>query len=125
MQARVYYEDTDAGGVVYHTNYIKYCERARSDLFFQKGVTPSIQDCHFVVSSLCCKFIKSAKLGDLLDVDATITEMKSASMSVHQNIFLGSQKIFEMDLKLGFVDTSGNIRKIPQELRDILQAVAI
>ena len=40
MKIRVYYEDTDAGGIVYHTNYIKFCERARSEVFFQRGIIP-------------------------------------------------------------------------------------
>ncbi|MEN8727803.1 MAG: acyl-CoA thioesterase, partial [Sulfurovum sp.] len=44
MKIRVYYEDTDAGGIVYHTNYIKYCERARSEIFFQRGKKPTLGD---------------------------------------------------------------------------------
>ena len=65
MRIRVYYEDTDCGGIVYHTNYIKYCERARSELFFAQGTPPSHATCGFVVSALEAKFLGFAKLGDI------------------------------------------------------------
>ncbi|KIM04541.1 MAG: hypothetical protein KN64_07305 [Sulfurovum sp. AS07-7] len=119
MKIRVYYEDTDAGGVVYHTNYIKYCERARSDLFFAKGLSPVINDTHFVVSELECKFYKPAKLGDILEVKTALIEIKNASLLLEQTIYKESEKIFEMQIKLGFVDTNGKITKIPDELKTI------
>ena len=57
MKIRVYYEDTDAGGVVYHTNYIKYCERARSELFFERGLSPQVSPTEFfVVKNINCDF---------------------------------------------------------------------
>ncbi len=119
MMIRVYYEDTDAGGVVYHTNYIKYCERARSDIFFAKGLSPVINDTHFVVSELECKFYQPAKLGDMLEVKTTPTEIKNASLVLEQTIYKENEMIFKMVVKLGFVDTNGKITKIPQELKTI------
>jgi len=52
VKIRVYYEDTDAGGVVYHSNYLNFCERARSELFFQKELSPVLQNGHFVARKL-------------------------------------------------------------------------
>ena len=69
MQMRVYYEDTDAGGIVYHTNYIKYCERARSEHFFVKNMMPGEGSQYgFVVRKINADFLGSARLGDILKV---------------------------------------------------------
>lgn len=119
VKIRVYYEDTDAGGVVYHTNYIKYCERDRSEVFFINDSSPEMNGCHFVVSDITCKFIKSAKLGDILDVKTELLEKKNVSLLLKQTIFLKDEKIFEMQVRVGFVDKSGKITKIPQELQTI------
>jgi len=119
MQIRVYYEDTDAGGVVYHANYIKYCERARSEIFFLKGLRPVINDTHFVVSELECKFYKHAILGDLLEIKTKPIEIKNASLQLEQTIYKENEKIFQMRVKLGFVNIEGKIQKIPQELKTI------
>ncbi|MDD5359222.1 MAG: YbgC/FadM family acyl-CoA thioesterase [Sulfurovaceae bacterium] len=119
MKIRVYYEDTDAGGVVYHTNYIKYCERARSEIFFENDSSPELDGCHFVVSDITCKFIKSAKLGDILDVKTELLEKKRVSLLLKQTIFIKDEKIFEMQVRVGFVEKNGKITKIPQELQTI------
>ena len=68
MQIRVYYEDTDCGNMVYHSIYLNYCERARSELFFKKGLLPHSQDEFFVVKSCEANWIKSAKFADILDI---------------------------------------------------------
>ena len=76
MKIRIYYEDTDAGGIVYHANYIKYCERARSEMFFGSDVKPFSKDGHFVVSEIRAKFKKPAVLGDLLEVKTSVASLK-------------------------------------------------
>ncbi len=58
MKYRIYYEDTDCGGVVYYANYLKFCERARSELFFQKGLSPHNNDEFFVVKNVNADYIK-------------------------------------------------------------------
>ena len=61
MKIRVYYEDTDTGGIVYHTNYIKFCERARSEMFFERGMVPSQSDeSGFVVRNLSANFLATS-----------------------------------------------------------------
>lgn len=87
MNIRVYYEDTDSGGIVYHANYIKYCERARSEIFFNSDIHPFNDECNFVVSSLQAKFIKPAHLGDMLCVKTEVTNIKGASIELKQEIY--------------------------------------
>ena len=80
MKIRIYYEDTDAGGIVYHTNYIKYCERARSEAFFETGLNFTKEGGYFVVSALEAKFLASAVLGDEVVVRTKLIELKKASL---------------------------------------------
>lgn len=86
MKIRVYYEDTDAGGIVYHANYIKFCERARSEKFFAAKYEFSEQS-QFVVSEIKAKFIAPARLGDLLEIRTSVLETRRASVLIRQEIF--------------------------------------
>lgn len=99
-QTRVYYEDTDLGGIVYHTNYIKYCERARSEIFFQNGLSPVTEDTHFIVKSLRADFIKAAQFGDELEVRTKALAIKKASLTLSQEIWSGPIQIFQMEVDL-------------------------
>jgi acyl-CoA thioester hydrolase len=120
MKIRVYYEDTDAGGVVYHTNYIKYCERARSELFFQAGKSPAIAEGHFLLKHLECDFIRSAKLGDLLEAKHELIEFKNASLTLKQSIYLDETKIFEMTCLLVYVKNA-KPSKIDEKTKEFMQ----
>lgn len=113
MQIRVYYEDTDAGGIVYHSNYLNFCERARSHLFFDAGRSPILEGGHFVAKHIEADYIKSAKLGDILEVKTSLLEMKNASFTLLQQIFRGEEKLFEMTIVLVYIDFAGNMAKIP------------
>ena len=120
MNIRVYYEDTDAGGIVYHTNYIKYCERARSEIFFQKGRLPTDGDnSGFVVRNINANFLGAAVLGDMLEVSSEVLKQKSASVILKQSIFKNEKKIFEMEVTLVFV-RDGKPKIIPEYLHNIL-----
>ena len=123
MQIRVYYEDTDAGGIVYHSNYLNFCERARSQLFFDAGRSPILEGGHFVAKHLEADYIKSAKLGDLLDVKTTLLEMKNASFTLLQRVYRGEVKLFEMSIVLVYIDFQGNMKKIPAEEKDFFSAL--
>lgn len=87
MQIRVYYEDTDCGGILYHTNYIKYCERARSELFFLRKMLPSQANAGFVLSSLQAQFLGFARLGDTLEVRSKILKIGKVQVLLLQEIF--------------------------------------
>jgi acyl-CoA thioester hydrolase len=119
MKTRIYYEDTDMGGIVYHTNYIKYCERARSELFFAQNMSPTENGCHFVVKDLKCSFIASAKLGDTVEVKSSLVSSKAASVVLNQSIYREDEKLFEMEILLVFVCGEGKISKIPAHLKEM------
>ncbi|MDD2370069.1 MAG: YbgC/FadM family acyl-CoA thioesterase [Sulfuricurvum sp.] len=113
MKIRVYYEDTDVGGVVYHSNYINFCERARSQLFFDAGRSPILEGGHFVAKHIEADYIKSAKFADILDVKTTLVEMKHASFTLLQQVFRNEEKIFEMTINLVHLNFEGKMTKIP------------
>jgi len=120
MKIRIYYDDTDAGGIVYHTNYLKFCERARSELFFERGKSPAVDGGHFVVRHIDADFLKSAKLGDIVEVKHKIIDMKNASFRVLQNVWLDDIKLFEMTSLLVFVK-DGKPCLVSEEVKDFLK----
>lgn len=121
MKIRVYYEDTDMGGVVYHSNYLNYCERARSNIFFQKGLSPVLPQSHFVVKFLEANYIASAKLGDILEVKTEVCKIKAASFVLLQTIYKEEKKIFSMTITLAHISFEGKLLKITQDIKDLLE----
>lgn len=122
MQIRVYYEDTDVGGVVYHSNYLNFCERARSQLFFDAGRSPILETGHFVAKHIDADYLKSAKFADILEVKTTLLELKNASFSLLQQVFRGEEKLFEMTIVLVYIDFNGNVSKIPKSEKEFLSS---
>ncbi len=120
MNIRVYYEDTDVGGVVYHSNYLNFCERARSQLFFDAGRSPILSDGHFVAKHIEADYIKSAKFGDVVEVKTTLLQSRNASFTLLQEIYRSSEKLFTMKIQLVYIDFEGNIAKIPDSDREFL-----
>ncbi|MFA6195602.1 MAG: YbgC/FadM family acyl-CoA thioesterase [Sulfurimonas sp.] len=120
MQIRVYYEDTDTGGVVYHSNYLNFCERARSDAFFQRGLTPVLACGHFVARKVVAEYFSSAKLGDLLDVKTSLIKMSGASFVLLQTIYKNDAKIFELQITLAYINFSGNVQKIDSVTKELI-----
>ncbi len=124
MQVRVYYEDTDAGGVVYHSNYLNFCERARSEFFFNKGFSPIIDDAHFVVRKIDCDFLSPALFGDTLFVKTNILNMKNASLTLLQEITKENKVIFKATIMLVLVKNS-KVQKINKDIKTFLNSVFI
>lgn len=132
MRIRIYYEDTDCGGIVYHTNYIKYCERARSEIFFKKLILPQKENCGFVVSALEAQFLGVARLGDLLEVRSKLAKISRVQLWLHQEIFKIKEfsefraqdvqkPIFSCDVRLVYMDTiKQKPMPIPQDLLALL-----
>ncbi|MDP2076870.1 MAG: YbgC/FadM family acyl-CoA thioesterase [Sulfuricurvum sp.] len=123
MQIRVYYEDTDIGGVVYHSNYLNFCERARSQLFFDAGRSPILESGHFVAKHIEADYIKSAKFADILDVKTTLLELKNASFTLLQQVFKGDEKLFEMTIVLVYLNFEGYMSKIPTSEKEFLSSL--
>jgi len=116
MKIRVYFEDTDIGGIVYHSKYINFCERARSEILFSKGLTPfdASTNSGYIVSSLNCNFIKTSTLGDILEVKSSIKEKSKVKFTLNQQIFKNNEKIFDMDIVLVYLK-NGKPAKLEEE----------
>ena len=120
MQIRVYYEDTDAGGIVYYSNYLNFCERARSDAFFSVGKLPVLESGHFVVKKVVADYLLSAKLGDLLDIKTKLLNMGAASFSLNQTVYKDGKKLFEMQVTLAYINFEGKIQKIDATVKELI-----
>ena len=122
---RVYYEDTDAGGIMYHGNYINFCERARSDMLRDLGLPASevVEKLHtgFVVRHLDAEYLQICELDDLLTVETTLKQIKNTSFTMKQVIHKGetdqNSVTFTMDVTVVCIDLSGKPTRIPEELR--------
>lgn len=123
MKIRVYYEDTDVGGVVYHSNYLNFCERARSELFFAADRSPITSVGHFVVKEIKANYVKSAKFGDVLEVKTSLKSVKNASLIMIQKIYRDEVLIFEMEVKLVHLTLGGEIALIPEEEKIFLSEI--
>ncbi|MCF6200815.1 MAG: YbgC/FadM family acyl-CoA thioesterase [Hydrogenimonas sp.] len=121
MKIRVYYEDTDAAGIVYYANYLKFCERARSELFLKNGLSPQGDDGFFVVKSLEAEYIKPAALGDMLDVETKLEEKRGASIVLKQRVLKEQEPLFEMRIRLAFVK-DGRPAKIPSRIYSLMSS---
>ena len=118
---KVYYEDTDSGGIVYYANYLKYIERARTETLgtvglFQNKIKDQL-NLIFVVRSIFAEYIKPAKLDDILEVTTNFLKLGMVSIVVEQEIFLKKTKIFGAKVKLGIIDLNGKPKKLPSTLR--------
>jgi acyl-CoA thioester hydrolase len=123
MKIRIYYEDTDAGGVVFYANYLKFCERARSEVFFENNSSPHIIDdegneSFFVVKDLKASYFAPAKLADIIDVQTEVVTIKNASVVLKQTIYKDKLKLFQMEVKLAFL-RNNKPSKIPENLKEI------
>lgn len=122
MNIKVYYEDTDCGGVVYHSNYLNFCERARSELFFKKGLSPHQKDEFFVVKSLEADYIASAVFGDDLNIKTELLQKKSASLLLLQEIYRENDNklLFKMQVKVAYLKNA-RPSKIPLEMFEVFE----
>ena len=117
MEIRVYYEDTDAGGITYHTRYINFCERARSEIFFAKGLVPYVgEKSGFVVRDIKASFLATSTLGDLLEVKSSVLTVKRSSMVLLQEIFKDDIIVFSMEVVLVYM-SEGKPARIPEQFR--------
>jgi len=119
MITRVYYDDTDAGGVMYHTNYIKYCERARSEKIFSHGIIMDNEHGYFLVKSLEANYIKPVVLGDMIEIRTKLQSNKKASAILLQEIYKDEQKVFELTVTIVYMQNS-KIRAIPKEKLELI-----
>ncbi len=118
---RVYWEDTDAGGVVYYANYLKFLERARSEWLRTLGIhqaeLAAQDDVLFVVRRVQADYRKPARFDDALAVQSRITELGRASLTMAQQVWRGDEVLLAAQVKLACVSASGmRVAKIPPHL---------
>ena len=117
---KVYYEDTDAGGVVYYANYLKFLERARSEAIYSLGFSnKELLENHgilLIVKSCNIKYKKPAQLEDLLEISSEATSFTKTSILMKQLIFKSKDIISEAEVHLVAVDKKGKPTKIPDQL---------
>jgi len=118
LPVRVYYEDTDFSGVAYHANYLKFCERARSDCLRLLGIHHSEMHgtASFVVRRMVCDFLKPALIDNLLEVETRFVEFAGARMELTQTVMRASEKLFEAQVTVALVDGQGRPKRLPPEM---------
>lgn len=119
MQIRVYYEDTDCMGIVYHTNYLKYCERARSEWFFANEGKNFLENNPFALREIKAIYKAPAKLGDILEVKNITMGFDKYCLELKQVIYKDDKAIFEAIVKLVHVK-DGKLAPIGKDLQDFL-----
>ncbi|MCJ8158499.1 YbgC/FadM family acyl-CoA thioesterase [Sphingomonas sp. LaA6.9] len=115
---RVYFEDTDTGQIVYHANYLKFMERARSDMLREAGIDQRMAlDSGlgvYAVTELAIRYRRPAKLDDDLVVASTVEEVRAASCRIHQRVMRGDEILAEADVVAAFLSPQGKPRRQPQ-----------
>ena len=115
---RVYYEDTDAGGLVYHANYLKFAERARTEMLREVRIEQLIlkndYNIQFVVKNLYIDFFKPAQLDDLLTIKSIILKVSSAKVIMEQTIYIKMTLLAKIDVTLGSINTKGKPSRLPK-----------
>jgi len=126
---RVYFEDTDFSGAVYHANFIKFCERGRTDCLRVMGIHH--HELHqskggglvFVVRRMECDFHKPARIDDLLEVNTVCLEAGGARMVLGQRIMRGDTLLFEARVTVALIGADGRPRRFPPALASAFKAL--
>jgi len=123
-QIRVYYEDTDAAGIVYYANYLKYAERGRTEflraLGFENKALMDTAGVVFVVHHIEADYHTPAQLDDLLEMQTEVSETRSAGFTMIQRIVRGKSRIFDMKVDLACVNKGGRPVRLPTDLKEVL-----
>ena len=123
---RVYYEDTDAAGIVYYANYLKFIERARTEMMRAAGIDhSSMRDADgvlFIVRRCTLDYRQPARLDDWLQIHTRIVALKGASLEAEQIVLRDSETLVHAELRLACIKESGAPARFPPDLRSSLEA---
>lgn len=129
IKLRVYIEDTDAGGIVYYVNYLKFMERARTEFMRSLGFGKDYifnHDLMFVVRDVAVRYQAPARLDDELEACVTLTAMRGASLVMRQAVRRGGELLAAADITVACVDRAGvRPRRLPKDMLDTLRAAQI
>ena len=125
---RVYYEDTDASGRVYHANYLKYLERGRSNLIYQSKYNHQELlkkfNIVFVVKSLNINYLKPAFFEDLIEVQTSLNILSRVKLNFNQKIIRNNELLVEAEVIVIPINTKGKIIKLNEELYSFLKTIS-
>jgi acyl-CoA thioester hydrolase len=130
LTVRVYYEDTDFTGIVYHANYLRYMERGRTNYLRLLGAdhralfeetAKEAPGFAFVVRSMNIDFLKPARMDDVLEIFTEPQEVRGASITLHQRVMRGEELLVEASVRVAFI-SDGRARPIPKPLRTAMKA---
>ena len=124
LDVRIYYEDTDHGGVVYHANYLKYMERARTECLrlwgFEQSVLAEQFDVLFALTRSDIRYLRPAHFDELLTVRTRLLEAKGARLHFSQQIYRNETLLVEGDIHLACMNAAGKPKRIPQAMLDCM-----
>ena len=124
---RVYYEDTDAGGIVYYANYLRFAERARTEMLRSVGIESSNlmreDDITLTVKFCQVDYLKAAHLDDALEVHSRIIKVGGASLKGEQVIKCNSYELVNIQLKMACMTLDGKPTRLPDKLRSKLNTL--
>lgn len=125
LSVRVYYEDTDAAGIVYYANYLRFAERARTELLRSLGFsrTDQTHGVAFAVRNCTVDYLAPARLDDGLDIETQIVNLQGASLEVAQTIRRDGKTLVHLTVRMACMGGDGNVVRMPAELREALNAV--
>ena len=125
---RVYYEDTDASGRVYHANYLKYLERGRSNLIYQSKYNHKELlkkfNIIFVVKNLNINYLRPAFFEDILEVQTSINQLSRVKLNFNQKIFRNTELLVDAEVMVIPVNTEGKIIRLNEELFSFLKTIS-
>ncbi len=115
----VYFEDTDAYGIVYYANYLKFMERARSDMVRAVGVDQAAElrasGAAYAVVEVDIKYKRPARLGDDIQVVSTVDQVRASSVHIHQRVMRGTELLTDARVTAAFLDGEGRPRRQPKD----------
>jgi acyl-CoA thioester hydrolase len=126
---RAYFEDTDLSGVVYHANYLRWFERARTEMLRLLGIEQrAVQEAGegvYAISELTVRYLAPARLDDAVVIETRAEELRAASCRMHQQVWRGETLLAEARLRIGFVGPDGRPRRQPEAWRKAFAQIAI
>ena len=125
----VYFEDTDAYGIVYYANYLKFMERARSDFIRAVGVDQAAElrssGSAYAVVEVDIRYRQPARLGDDIQVVSTVSQVRASSVYIHQRVMRGPELLTDARLTAAFLDGEGRPQRQPKEWVEKFKAITV
>ena len=121
---KIFYEDTDLAGIVYYANYLKFIERARSEMLSNLNISQKelFEDGKFfVVTDLKAKYLLPAFFCDNLEVVTELQEVKCASLLLSQKVFRSTELLFKASINLALLKKNGKVTRLPANIRQLLE----